>query len=453
VNEFDLESGISEWKAYLSGKDAIKDSDTRELEDHLRMQVDGLIDAGLDSDEAFLIAVKRIGNLDVVSREYAVVHSGRLWKNLVFSAHTDKRDTTVGLREFGVVLILALCAATTFKLPFLAGIDFEDENIPFFMRNFSLFCLPYLALYFIWKRQLEMSGLQLLAAAAFAGVLFANVYPFSPQGSTEILTVLHLPLALWFLIGVVYTGDWWRSGSRRMDFVRFSGEFAIYYVLIALGGGVMTGFTVGMFSIIGLDIGWLAATWIIPCGAAGAVLVASWLVEAKQGAIENMAPVLTRVFTPLFTLSLLSFLITMLVTGNGIDVQREVLIGFDLALVLVLGLVLYAVSSRDPDTAPGWFDILQLILVLSALLVDLLALAAIAGRISELGFTPNRVAALGENIILLVSLSGSAWYYFRFIRGESGFSSLEKWQTDYIPVYVLWAVIVVVVFPPLFGFI
>ncbi len=154
-----------------------------------------------------------------------------------------------------------------------------------------------------------------------------------------------------------------------------------------------------------------SAGWLIPCGAAGAVIIGSWLVEAKQSVIENMAPVLTRLFTPLFTLLLLAFLATMAWTGSPINVEREVLIGFDLLLVLVVGLVLYAASARDPQAPPDFFDGLQLLLVVSALVVDGVALAAIAARISEFGFTPNRVAALGENLILLVNLAWSAWLY------------------------------------------
>ncbi|HEU0006212.1 MAG TPA: hypothetical protein VFS12_09505, partial [Terriglobia bacterium] len=115
--------------------------------------------------------------------------------------------------------------------------------------------------------------------------------------------------------------------------------------------------------------------------------------EAKQSVIENMAPVLTR----LFTVPLLVFLATMAWTGSPINVERQVLIGFDLLLVLVVGLVLNADSARDPQAPPDFFDGLQLLLVVSALVVDGVALAAIPARISEFGFTPNRVAALGEN--------------------------------------------------------
>ena len=78
--------------------------------------------------------------------------------------------------------------------------------------------------------------------------------------------------------------------------------------------------------------------------------------------------------------------------------------------------------------------------------------AAIAARISEFGLSPNRVAALGENVILLVNLGWSAVLYIRFLRGRRPFSDLERWQTNYLPVYAVWAAIVVIVFPPLFRY-
>ena len=98
------------------------------------------------------------------------------------------------------------------------------------------------------------------------------------------------------------------------------------------------------------------------------------------------------------------------------------------------------------------FDGLQLLLVVSALVVDAVALSAISARISEFGFTPNRVAALGENLILLVNLGWTAWLYFRFMRHRGSFAALERWQIAYLPVYAIWAALVVVVFPPLFGY-
>ncbi|MGH7482769.1 MAG: hypothetical protein ACRELV_11490, partial [Longimicrobiales bacterium] len=328
-----------------------------------------------------------------------------------------------------------------------------NGNESFYLRNIGLFVLPFLTGYFVWNRRLGTGVIRWLAVAFISAAVFANVYPFTAEGDTEVLTVLHLPIALWLVVGVAYAGGRWRQVAGRMDFIRFSGELFIYYVLIALGGGVLTAFMAGIFESIAIDIEPFLESWLLPCGAAGAVLVASWLVEAKQSVIENMAPVLTRLFTPLFAAVLITFLGTLLWTGRGVDIQRDVLIAFDLLLVVVLGLLLYSVSARDPRSPPGAFDVLQVVLLVSALLADAVALWAIAARITEFGFTPNRVAALGENVILLVNLAWSAVLYISFLRRRGSFASLERWQTNYLWVYAAWAAIVVIAFPPVFGYI
>ncbi len=447
-----LERQIAEWRAYLRRRRAIDSPDVEELESHLRDQVQALGDAGLAPDEAFLVGVKRIGSLDALSREFAREHSERLWKQLVLASGEGGGRSRGSMVEMAAAVCLAVAAALAVKAPELFGYSQIGYGDGFYPRNISLLVLPLLTGFFLWKRRTLDLRCLWLALPFVAAALFMNLVPFELHGHTEVLAALHLPIALWLAVGVAYAGGRWRSGGGRMDFVRFSGELFIYYVLIALGGVVLTGFTGVMFKAIGLNVEGLAERWLLPCGAAGAVIIGAWLVEAKQSVIENMAPVLTRLFTPLFTLVLLAFLATMAWTGSGIDVKREVLIGFDLLLALVLGLLLYSVSARDPEAPPEAFDLLQFVLVVSALVVDLLALAAIATRISEFGFSPNRVAALGENLILLVNLAWSAWIYGRFLLGRGSFLALERWQTAYLPVYAVWAGFVAVGFPPLFDY-
>ncbi len=459
-NDDSLEQQIAAWRDYLRRHQTIHKPDVDELEAHLRDQVAALVEGGLATDEAFLVAVKRMGNLDALSREFAREHSERLWKQLVVGADVEGKSKDTGRVEFMVVLGLAVLAGIAIKIPELFGQHLGDDAYAvFYAHNIPLFILPLLTAYFAWKRQLGMTERVGLVVAFGIAAVFANVYPFAPavpyegaDSHTEILSVMHMPIALWLAVGVAYVGGQWRLSSARMNFVRFTGELFIYFVLIALGGGVLTGITLIMFEAIGYKVEWLAGQWIIPCGAMGAVLVGAWLVEAKQNVIENMAPVLTRLFTPLFTIVLLVFLVTMAVTGRGINVEREVLIAFDLLLVLVLALLLYSVSARDPQAPPGAFDKLQLLLVFSALVVDGFALAAIGSRITEYGITPNRTAALGENILLLVNLSWSAWLYTRFLRGKDTFTSLERWQTSYLPAFCVWAALVVILFPVIFNF-
>ncbi|MEA2843925.1 MAG: hypothetical protein QOJ69_1596, partial [Actinomycetota bacterium] len=175
-------------------------------------------------------------------------------------------------------------------------------------------------------------------------------------------------------------------------------------------------------------------------------------VESKQRVVENMAPVLTMLFTPLFALMLAGAAVVYAVTGLGGAFDRELLGVFDALMVVVLGLVLYGMSARDPSQLPGWMDRIQLVAVVSALLLDLMVLGSMAARIGDLGFTPNRTAALGLNLVLLVNLTGTAWLTTRFLTGHSTFHRLERWQTAYLPVFPLWAATVVFILPPVFAF-
>jgi hypothetical protein len=446
-----LEEQIDQWRTFLRRRQAIHTVDVAELEDHLREQIAGLTDAGLAPDEAFLVAVKRIGGLDALSREFAREHSERLWKQLVLAGGGES-GARVGSRTMWVALALAVGAGVAIKLPELFGLALDLDQSQFYRLNLSFFVLPFIAAYFAWERPLPRPGLARVGAAFLLAAVVVNALPFAPEGDTQALTALHLPIALWFVVGVAYLAGRWRGNERRMDFLRFTGELFIYFVLIALGGGVLIALTFGLFSAIGLDPELAVSRWIVPCGAAGAAVVATWLVEAKQSVIENMAPVLARIFVPLFALLLLAFLVAVVWTGRGLDLEREILIIFDLLLVVVFGLLLYSISARDPLAPPGLFDWIQLTLVGAALLVDVLALWSIGSRISEFGFTPNRLAALGMNVVLLVNLAGSLVIYLGFLRGGAPIQRLWQWQTNYLYVIAGWAAVVALLFPFLFRF-
>jgi hypothetical protein len=442
-----VESQIAEWRAYVEDAPGVNGRDVDELEDHLRHQIAELNAAGLTADEGFLIAVKRLGDVDGLSREFAREHSGRLWKQLLLTGDDEPALPTSGLVE---TLAFAVAAAVVVQLARLAAGGFDDAPT-WLVRNLSLFVLPFLAGYFARRRQLAPGQWVLTAAPFVLAALVINLYPYGVDSTTEMLVALHLPVVLWFAVAYPYMGGALRSHERRMDFVRFTGEWFIYYVLIALGGGVLMALTAAILEPTGVDVD-RVAEWVVPSGAAGAVIVAAWLVESKQRVVENMAPVLTMLFTPLFAVMLAASAVVYAVTGLGDAFDRDLVSVFDALLIVVLALVLYGMSARDPSTSPNWMDRIQLVAVVSALVLDVMVLGAMVARIGDVGFSPNRTAALGLNIVLLVNLAGAAWLSARFLTGRTRLHRLERWQTTYLPVFALWAAAVVVILPPLFSF-
>src|SRR5690242_2609758 len=145
-----VESQIAEWRAYVSRAPAVDAHDADDLGAHLRDQIADLDAAGLSGEEAFLVAVKRMGALDSLSREFAREHSARLWKQLVLSGDGTSRPS----RGWVAALAFAVAAAVAMQVARLIA-RFPTEDAAWFLRNLSLFVLPFLAGYFAHRRGLD----------------------------------------------------------------------------------------------------------------------------------------------------------------------------------------------------------------------------------------------------------------------------------------------------------
>ena len=450
-----LETRIGEWRAAVLRGPAVDAADADELEGHLREQVSDLRAAGLTESEAFLVAVRRLGEVDSITAEFAREHSDRLWKQLAMSRpEEDRRQPLLTMLAFAALAVVLLQGARLIAVATNTADQWflGDPVAEWFLRNLAFFVLPVLVAYFVVLRRMPWRRVLPLAAVVVALVVAVNLFPFAPDSNTELLVAIHLPVLLWFVVGAAYVGGDVRSPARRMDFIRFTGEWAIYFALIVLGGGVLIGLTVAVLTPIAPDAIEQVITWVLPSGGTAAVIVAAWLVEAKKSIIENLAPVLTAIFTPLFAVMLLASAVVYTVAGIGRDFDRDLLTVFDLLLLVVLSLVVYGVSARDSTRPAGVMDVIRLVAVVAAIILDILVLVSMFARVGEFGFTPNRVAALGLNLVLLVNLAGTAWFVVRQLTGRAPAVRLERWQTGYIPVFAVWVALVVVALPPLFDF-
>jgi hypothetical protein len=447
---FDLEAEVRAWRGALAAKGELRDEELDELESHLRDEAAELSASGLAADEAFLVSAKRLGNLDAVASEFARASGEELWKRIVLEP-AGPESRAKSRRALLAALGLALLAALAAKLPSLLGLDLGTKaGYAAFLRLGAFYFMPFVGFYLLLGRASDWKA---FAAAAFgyaAPAALLAAYPAQEGSQTVLLSAIHMPIAIWLATAVAYCGSRWRDPGRRMDFLRYTGEAFLYGILLGCGVGVLDALVMELFRSIGVDARVFSRDWLMPAGLSAAGLGAGVLARAKRNVIENFAPVLARIFAPLFLVALAAFLAATAARGRDPFAQRELLIAFDFMLALVLGLVLFSLSAREPRRPAGFEDWAALLLVLTALAIDLFALRAIALRIGSYGWSPNKIAALGENLLLFVDLGGLALGYLLFLGKRRGIEAAVRWQTAFLLPVFAWAAIVALAFPLIF---
>lgn len=72
--EFNLQDQINNWVGHLKSEPSITESDSEELKSHLLDLIDELKKTGLDNEEAFLVASKRMGTIFELEADYEEVN-------------------------------------------------------------------------------------------------------------------------------------------------------------------------------------------------------------------------------------------------------------------------------------------------------------------------------------------------------------------------------------------
>lgn len=350
--------------------------------------------------------------------------------------------------EILLIILIGLVGGTLAKLPFWTSITEEF----FYPRNLAFIVLPGIAFYFLIRNAVQR-GLMIGISLVFLGVaIFMNALPDLPASDTIILACIHVPFFLWALTGFAFAGNRYRELEPRMQYLKFNGEMSIYAVLIMIGGVLLTMLTMGLFSVIGLEIEEWYMQNIALYGAAAVPIVATYITINRGHLGQRIAPTIAKIFSPLVLLTLMAFLIANVVQGKSPFTDRDFLIIFNAMLMGVLAITVFTISERPSSDTRIVSDYIALALVSVALVVDVIALSAIVFRLSSYGITPNRLAVLGANLLVFGHLAGIVYHYVEFLRGKVDMEDVERWVTRYLPVYTAWTAFVVFAMPFLFKF-
>ncbi len=361
----------------------------------------------------------------------------------------ESDDISWGSRsEFLFVVVASLIAGLMAKLPAIFPIS-EDF---FYPRNVGFIVFPFLAAYLAWKNKLPVNKLALLSGVTVVSLIYINALPNTTESDTLLLACIHLPLLLWGLFGISYAGDELSHYKKRLEFLRFNGDLAVMSALLVIAGGLMTGITIGLFSLIGFQIEKFYFEFIVAFGLPAVPIVATYLNQTNPQLVNKVSPIIAKIFSPLVLVMLLIYLGAIIFTGKDPYNDREFLLLFNLLLIGVMALIFFSVaeSAEKEKSGPGVWVLLLLSIV--TIVVNGIALSAISFRISEWGITPNRVAVLGGNLLMLIHLLIVTVLLIKAGSGKAAITKVGRSIALYLPVYLIWTIVVVFLFPLIFGF-
>jgi len=266
------------------------------------------------------------------------------------------------------------------------------------------------------------------------------------------MALIHLPLLLLSLLAVSFMSDKWDSVQSRLSFIQYIGEVSIYSVLILFGGMVLTGITLGLFSLINLSIEEWYVEYIVVLGLVSTPLVATYLFDAIQKRQSKFSIILSNVFSPLFLVTIFVYLMATIYQGESPYSNREFLIIFNGLLVVILAITIFSVSGRERKNTTHITDFINMALIGATLMVNIVALSAIIFRWTEYGVTLNRVVVTGANLLIFIHLALLLKQYIKQVWYNADPLELEATITKYLPVYSVWSLIVVLVLPIVFQY-
>lgn len=350
--------------------------------------------------------------------------------------------------ELLIVIIASFIAGVIAKLPQFIGITPEY----FYPRNIAFVVFPLLIAYFAWKQKANTKTLVTALVVVSVSILFINVLPKSDTSDTLILACIHLPLFLWAVLGFTYLGEDLKSSQGRMDFLRYNGDLVVMTAIILIAGGLMAGITLGLFRLIEIQVEEFYFQYIGIWGLAASPIVATYLVQTIPHLVNKVSPVIAKVFTPLVLITLLIYLIALIYTGKDPYNDREFLLIFNMLLLGVMAIIFFSIAETSKNSDSKINTVMLLGLSIVTIIINGIALSAILFRISEWGITPNRLAVLGPNILILTNLFLVTYWLFKAVKDNTGIDKVGNSIALFLPIYSLWTVLVTFVFPIIFNF-
>jgi hypothetical protein len=383
---------------------------------------------------------------------YPVIEKSELSKYWKIRLDYNKLPESINKTNFqDIFILISVCLFTGFliKIPYIFNVQMPEI---FYIKNTGIIVFSGLTIYVAWTNKISDLKVLLSVMAAFLILTaYVNILPAVTDSDSINLAYIHLPLLMWCIFGLVSIDFDLKNRIRRIDYIRYNGDLAIFMAIIVITGGILTGITIGLFEAIGINIENFYMENIAIVGAVSVPIVATFIIKNYPVLTNKIAPVIAKIFSPLVLLTAIIFLVALAISKKDPYSDRDFLLIFNVMLIGVMAVVVFSISETATSRRNRFNEMILFFLSITTVIIDLIALSAIFYRLGTFGITPNRLAVLGSNILILGNLSMLIIDLYKVNFKKAFISEVEFTIAKYLPVYLIWTLFVVFGFPLIFG--
>jgi hypothetical protein len=374
----------------------------------------------------------------------------KYWKIRLDYNKTPEKVKKFNLQDIFVLISTCLIAGFLIKIKDIFNLEMPD--FIFYQKNAAIIIFLGLTIYLIWTNRIfELKRLALILLTFLILTIYVNLLPPISDSAVIVLVYIHLPLLMWCIFGLVFIDFNLEDKTRRIDYIRYNGDLAILVAIIAIAGGILTGITIGLFGAIGINIENFYMKNVVIVGIVSAPVVATFIIKNYTTLTNKIAPVIANIFSPLVLLTAIIYLVALAISGKSPYSDREFLLIFNIMLIGVMAVIVFSISETSNTAKQKFNELILFILSIITVIIDLIALSAIFYRLGTFGVTPNRLAVLGSNILILGNLVLIIIDLYKVNFRKALITQVELTISKYLPVYAIWILFVIIGFPLIFG--
>ncbi|MEY2792183.1 MAG: hypothetical protein RJA76_175 [Bacteroidota bacterium] len=380
-------------------------------------------------------------SFDILYPEISEKPMAKFWQERLHYVAAIKK-----IIDWRLLVVLAFSMGLLMELPKFTGWNEEA----YYGKYIGIILFGGLA---IFSTLINRAEIRVIAILTIVFLSFAGYISYVQAQASEtifILCAIHLAGIMAFIVAISRLGNRFNEASERILYLKYVGDLLIISGLILLCVGLFSALTINLFEAIQVKISEFYPKYILWWLLAPIPVVGAYLLESNSNLVSKISPIIAKIFSPLALVSLVAFFIAFLTNENQTIRDRDFLLLFNGVLVAVLALIFFTIANQETNSHRAFGTIVVCLLSLVAICINGIALYAILERINEFGFSPNRVAVLGSNFLILIHLVLAAIQLFISSLGNKSSAKVQEVMVSYLPIYFFWFVFVCFFFPVIF---